>query len=105
MQLYFCYYMDSTPLHTSSRDYYLLLATGEPQHAAAILRQFTAFFDGDTAAQLHLEVLLLALKNDSEPIPARLSSDLVFFYQQSTLLYKALQALYAAAPATPPTTP
>ncbi|HMR91256.1 MAG TPA: hypothetical protein PKC69_03035 [Chitinophagaceae bacterium] len=82
-----------TPFVTSP-DYYLLLATGEPQHAEAILRQFTEFFDSGTAAQLHLEVLLLALKNDSEPIPARLRSDLIFFYQQSTRLYKALEARY-----------
>lgn len=84
--------LDGLPI---SDHYQRLLAKAKEKDAWAILHEFFDFFNEESPKEHLWYMLVLSLKNDNDEIEARHRSNMIFFYEYSCILFKAVQFLNA----------
>ena len=74
--------------------YNRLLATGNEQHAWAIIKEVFECFGKEGVEESAWYTLVMALGNDSDEIEAKHRNNMIFFYECSAALFNAVNALH-----------
>ncbi len=83
--------LEGLPLHSHYKN---LQATEKKKYAWKILHEFFEAFDKDGAQETLWFMLSAAMKLESEEVDGKERSNMLFFYDYSMILYKAVHFLY-----------